>query len=351
MFILIGNPNSKYLIYTKMKIYKYILFTIITLFFSSVTNAQVLKVESFEKDLTDVTACSNAVKDGNGDTCALVKISLPVTGCEFSGNIVGKPEFHVSEYWVYMTPSSKKLIVRCPGCKTLQVDLKTNEGKVGVESAVTYQLELSGYSNTIAFSNNQIVQTNKDAISPVSTSSNTINGHDYVDLGLPSGVKWATCNVGASSPSDYGDYFAWGETMTKSEYTKENSKTDEKNIEDISGNAQYDAARANWGGSWRIPTKTECEELKDKCTWIWATQDKCKGYMVTGPNGKSIFLPAVGWRYGASLSGTEIYGDYWTSTPSDRNSHVSYYVYFKNDSYGVSWEYRNFGYPIRPVSD
>ena len=91
------------------------------------------------------------------------------------------------------------------------------------------------------------------------------NGHEYVDIGLPSGLKWATCNVGASSPEDYGDYFAWGETSPKAEYTWENSVTYGEQMSDISGNAQYDAATANWGGSWRMPTKEQMEELVEHC--------------------------------------------------------------------------------------
>ena len=93
------------------------------------------------------------------------------------------------------------------------------------------------------------------------------DGHEYVDLGLPSGLKWATCNVGASKPEDFGNYYAWGETSPKDEYTEDNCSTYEKQINDISGNAQYDAARANWGGKWRLPTKSEMQELRYKCTW------------------------------------------------------------------------------------
>lgn len=93
-----------------------------------------------------------------------------------------------------------------------------------------------------------------------------INGHEYVDLGLPSGLKWATCNVGANKPEDYGNYYAWGETGTKSSYGASNSKTYGKQMNDIKGNSQYDAARSNWGGSWRLPTEKELEELVNKCT-------------------------------------------------------------------------------------
>ena len=114
-----------------------------------------------------------------------------------------------------------------------------------------------------------------------------------VDLGLPSGLKWATYNVGATTPEDYGNYYAWGETATKSEYTKQNSVTYRRQIYDISGNAQYDAARANWGSTWRMPTKAEIEELLIDCAWTRTTQNGVNGYRVTGPNDNSIFLPAT----------------------------------------------------------
>ncbi|MBO7283756.1 MAG: PEGA domain-containing protein, partial [Bacteroidales bacterium] len=125
----------------------------------------------------------------------------------------------------------------------------------------------------------------KSILAGSKTKSSTINGHEYVDLGLPSGLKWATCNVGASSPEEYGDYYAWGEIETKSEYTKDNSKTRGKSMSDISGNTMYDVACAKWGGSWRLPTKKELEELESKCKWEWTTINGKKGYKVTGPHG------------------------------------------------------------------
>lgn len=101
----------------------------------------------------------------------------------------------------------------------------------------------------------------------LSAPQGCINGHNYVDMGLPSGLKWATCNVGASRPEDYGDYYAWGEIQTKSEYTVENSLTFGRNIGNISGNSRYDVACAQWGSSWRLPTFTEIEELQNLCKW------------------------------------------------------------------------------------
>lgn len=176
-------------------------------------------------------------------------------------------------------------------------------------------------------------------------------GHEWVDLGLPSGVKWATCNVGASSPWDYGYYFAWGETSTKSTYTEENSKTYKRNMGDISGNPNYDAARANWGGSWRMPTKKECEELKTKCKWTWTTSGGNKGYKVVGPNGNSIFLPAAGFRDGTSLYRAGAYGSYWSSTPGGDVTPGAYYLYFIGGNQSVHWEYRKYGQSVRPVTE
>ena len=116
---------------------------------------------------------------------------------------------------------------------------------------------------------------------PFALTTGKHKGHDWVDLGLPSGLKWATCNVGASSPSDYGDYFAWGEISTKSSYDDNNSTTFLKEIGDIAGNPTYDVARAKWRGSWRLPTEKEFQELIENCTWEWTTQDGVNGFRVT----------------------------------------------------------------------
>ncbi len=176
----------------------------------------------------------------------------------------------------------------------------------------------------------------------------TLSGHDYVDLGLS--VKWATCNVGASSPGDYGDYFAWGETTTKSTYTEENSKIYGKDMGDISGNSAYDAARANWGGSWRMPTQKEMWALRH-CRWISTTCGGHKGYRVTGRNGNSIFLPAAGLYNGSSLSYVGVGGYWWNSTPYENDMQNAYHVYFDFNRYGCTWFHRYFGLSIRPVSD
>ena len=181
----------------------------------------------------------------------------------------------------------------------------------------------------------------------VRATTGMLNGHEWVDLGLS--VLWATCNVGASSPSDYGNYYAWGETKTKSSYTEDNSRTYKVEMGDISGNPSYDAATANWGGGWRMPTNGDLEELVDMCDWVWTSQGGRSGYKVTGPTGNSIFLPDAGLRYGTSFNRLGSY--YWSSTPDGGNTQYACSLYIFNDLYGVDWYSRGYGRSVRPVLD
>ena len=188
----------------------------------------------------------------------------------------------------------------------------------------------------------------KDSVNKeITVAENTINGHAYVDLGLPSGLKWATCNVGASKPEEYGNHYAWGETSTKSNYSSDNSVTYDKNFSDIGGDPQYDVARKQWGGTWRLPTKAEFDELRQNCTWTWTKQNGINGYKVTSKkNGNSIFLPAAGWRDGTS-QGT--FGGYWSSTPHESSSDGAYALGFESDGHGTYWYSRGVDYSVRPV--
>lgn len=182
----------------------------------------------------------------------------------------------------------------------------------------------------------------------------------YVDLGLS--VKWAVSNVGANTPEEYGNYYAWGEIDTKSDYTNNSTNG---NKPDISGNIQYDAATANWGNGWRMPTNTEMTELKNDCEWIMMTYNGVSGYKVIGPNGNYIFIPMSGSYEGTSLKNVGTKGYLWTSTPDYRTTSDFYsgYIYHHYDiAYGLlleennitvssSEEYRKYGKPIRPVVD
>ncbi len=183
-----------------------------------------------------------------------------------------------------------------------------------------------------------------------------INSYGYVDLGLPSGLKWATCNVGADSHEDYGDYFSWGDTEPKMDYSPENTNTwGEHVLLDISGIEQYDAATANWGEAWRMPKEKEMYELLNECTWRWVTEKNVNGYKVEGPNGHSIFLPAAGYMTGDNHCDAGSIGRYWISKPNNNYSDGAdgaYYVLL--DAYSVpsvNCHYRYNGQNIRPVSD
>lgn len=180
-----------------------------------------------------------------------------------------------------------------------------------------------------------------------------------VDLGLS--VKWACCNVGASVPEGYGNYYAWGETATKSSYYSDNSTTyglsyselQSRGIIGSDGNltASYDAATANWGGSWRMPTHDEIKELVNNCTWKWTTYNGVNGRLVTGPNGNSIFLPAAGYRFGTDLYNAGSSGYYWSATPLS-DSYYAYYLYFYSGNYDWDYyDYRYYGHAVRPVSE
>ena len=215
----------------------------------------------------------------------------------------------------------------------------------------------------------------------------TLKMREYVDLGIVVGgkkIKWATCNVGAANPQDYGDYFAWGETsgydsgkttfkwdnykwmqsgqsnyqyITK--YTVADEQTDgiwydgggnfigeNKTVLDF----EDDAARANWGGSWRMPTNTEMEALL-ALSKEWGTYKGFYGYKFTGSHGKTLFLPAAGYRYGPYLSNAGSYGYYWSSSLNEDYSDFAWYVYFTLGDAKSNKNDRYFGRSVRPVTE
>ena len=178
---------------------------------------------------------------------------------------------------------------------------------------------------------------------------NTHNAHKYVDLGLS--VKWATCNVGANTPEEYGNYFAWGETTTKSSYSNTNYKYS-SNPSTLPLSA--DVAHVNWGGNWRMPTKAEQDELRNSsnCTWTWTTQNGVKGYKVTSKkNGNSIFLPAAGYCKSGSLSGAGYYSLFWSSSRYTSGGYYAYDLYFSSSDVDWSSNERYYGLPVRAVCE
>ena len=171
-----------------------------------------------------------------------------------------------------------------------------------------------------------------------------------IDLGLPSGTKWACCNVDATTPEGYGGYYAWGETSEKSYYDWGTYKwcngsydnftkyctdpkcgnVDGKTVLDLSD----DVAHVRMGGSWRMPNIEQMNELIDNCTRTWTSQNGVNGILVTGKNGGQIFLPAAGYRFYDGLDDAGLYGYYWSSSLSQ---------YFDDGAYGLGFYYRSWG--------
>ena len=232
----------------------------------------------------------------------------------------------------------------------------------GLQANTTYYVRAyavnskgTAYGEQVSFTTSEQSSTPNDG---------TENSHEYVDLGLS--VKWATCNVGANAPEEYGDYFAWGEVEPKTTYnwstykwcngsydtqTKYCTNSSYGTVDNkIVLEAEDDAAAVNWGGAWRMPTKAEQDELRNNCIWIWTIQNGVNGYKVTGPNGNSIFLPAAGYRGGSSLSSAGSDGNYWSSSLDTDDPYYGAYCLYFNSGYVVWYDYsRCRGHSVRPV--
>lgn len=211
--------------------------------------------------------------------------------------------------------------------------------------------------------------------------------HAYVDLGLPSGLLWATCNVGAENPEDYGDYFVWGETEPY--YSEGNAQSTASDIWKTGKSAGYywfsykwcnghyntmtkyctsssygtvdnktvldpedDVAHVKWGGNWRMPTKAEQDELLTQCTWTWTQLNGVNGYKVSSKqqgNTNYLFLPAAGYRYDSSLYRVGSYGVYWSSSLGASDSNDAYRVSFDSSYVDGGSHCRYYGRSVRPV--
>ena len=199
---------------------------------------------------------------------------------------------------------------------------------------------------------------------PVQNNNSNPTDHDYVDLGLPSGILWATMNIGAEEPEDFGSYFAWGETSPKSTYNLESYTYANGYSEDDPQLTKYcnidnrtiledsdDAAIVNWGNGWRMPTYDEVVELRDYCRHEFTTQNGVPGTLVTGPNDRSIFIPAAGGRVWES-STDEGEGSYWANSLSTSSPIDAQGFHFEDNStyaFTAHSARRYYGYPIRPV--
>ena len=186
----------------------------------------------------------------------------------------------------------------------------------------------------------------------------------WVDLGLPSGTLWATCNIGATTPEEYGDYFAWGETETKEIYDWSTYKYCNGSgfaltkycCNDSYGNDGFvdslcyleysdDVAKVNLGVGWRMPTAAEQFELEDNCRWTWTEQNGVAGYLATGPNGNNIFLPAAG----GSCREAGVWCCYWSSKCFSFQSDIGIFLSLTEYDRTMEGSSRSIGLPVRPV--
>lgn len=213
---------------------------------------------------------------------------------------------------------------------------------------------LNAQTVNIHFKNGQTIEYPSDNVDYVDFSLKaadpTLTAGQVIDLGLS--VYWASCNLGAESPEEYGNYYAWGETRPKSDYEEKNYSYYDNNIkqyidigEDIAG-TEYDAATANWGSDWRMPTKEQMRELVDNCTWEWTQINGINGYKITGTNGNSIFLPAAGFN-NISISKNEQLL-YWTS--SESSDGIAFQLHVYGAEIHTAGNNKYWGCSIRPVT-
>lgn len=215
----------------------------------------------------------------------------------------------------------------------------------------------NGQSINVHFKNGQTIKYPYQNVDYVDFSDKEaepqLTAGKAVDLGLS--VYWASCNVGAETPGDYGNYYALGETSPKSYYGEENYSFYNKETKkytffgnEIAG-TEYDAATVNWGKDWKMPTKAQFQELRDKCTWEWTQDEGANGYKVTARNGNSIFLPATGWNNYALLSIDEqLY--YWISD-SIAKAKGSYFTFSGNSNNSYIGMFNKYiGLSVRPVT-
>lgn len=300
-----------------------------------------------------------------GKSCGTKNISVSQSGMEYSLT-VDKTEISVgaaetseiisimcNDSWTAMSDVNWVVlsVYSGRGDNTFTVSVRVNSTTEKRTGTITFMGSNSGIIRTIS-----ITQQGK---SPLDT-----NGHEYVDLGLPSGLLWATCNIGASKPEEYGDYFAWGETTTKSiydsssyKYCKDSDGTLTKYCTDSRyGIVDYtavldledDAAHVNWGSKWRMPTSEELDELRDSnnCTWTWTIQNGVNGYRVTSKkSNESLFLPAAGDCYNYFDAG----GSYWSSSLCVSYPCNAHYLSFGSGFVGWYDFSRCVGHSVRPV--
>lgn len=287
-------------------------------------------------------SCSDDKDGNNGAISCIVSVTAADGGCVSIDNYTGSK--------AVLSAGNTLVVVAVPNDGYQFVGWYVGDGEAPVSTDAIYTF---------------IVKSDLQLVAKFDVGVN-YNGYEYVDLGLPSGIKWAACNVGATAPEEYGCYYSWGETEEKTNYdwstykhcggsnstmtkycNKSNFGTvDDKTVLDLDD----DVAHVEWGGDWRMPTKEEQDELRDNCTWEWTTLNDVAGYRVTGPNGNSIFLPAAGYRVGKDIGEKGKNGYYWSSSLFPTLCYNAYALRFYNGTNAWGSRLRYYGQPVRAVS-
>ena len=360
--------------------------TTLTAHFTKLSNLTICSAGNGRVSFKDMSGTSRIALYGSEVTV----IATPDEDCDFIGWFIGDAETPVSIDAEYTFVVEENITLTAKFSKRPVVTIRSaGNGRVSFkDSSETSVAVLPGSEVTVIATPDEdcdfIGWFIGDAETPVSTDAEytfavmedlaliakfaplPINGHEWVDLGLPSGLKWATCNVGASAPEDYGDYYRWGDTnnrglcdwdvykwcndsynsMTKYCTNRKYGTVDNKTTLD----PEDDAAHVEWGGTWRMPTLDEQKELLNNCTCTKTTQNGVVGYNVTGPNGNSIFLPAAGYGYKWVFNERDSSGYYWSSSLRSSRNDGAYHLYFGSEAVTASSS-RCYGMFVRPVSE
>ena len=339
--------------------------------------------------ITNYIGASANVLIGNG----VEVVATPEAGYNFLGWYLGNSDVLVSTDAVFTFTASKDIALLAKFEKSFSVSVRSaGNGKVSFKDIAETSLNdvLIGTELTAIATPDEkcdflgwFIGDSEESVSTEATYTFTVeenvslvakferrktfkDGYEYVDLGLPSGLKWAAYNVGATAPEEYGGYYAWGETEEKSNYSWSTYKwcngsydtmtkyctdsyygtVDNKTVLDL----EDDVAHVKWGGDWRMPTTEEQRELLNNCTWEWTALNGVNGYRVTGPNGNSIFLPAAGYRGGTGVYGRGIVGYCWSGSLDSNVGDSAYSLYFDDSYCGWGNDDRYYGQSVRPVS-
>ncbi len=271
-------------------------------------------------------------------------IFLPGAGCRFRGSLIN---MFNAQYW-----SSKSDFLESAQCLCLtpqQFNIRSYERYYGLNIRPvcrpcedTDEVSIEDKRNVFQNIVHGIVYQEQDS------TDNDHNAPQWVDLGLPSGTLWGKCNIGAKHPEECGYYIAWGETENKTSYNKKNSDT--YGLSRLWAlNAYYDAAHRHCGNEWHTPSPDQLKELCECCEWTWLTVNGVNGYLVTGQNGNSIFLPATGYRYDNKWDERSTYGHYWSNSPDNDFTTDAHLLCFNDNSRHISPGNRSYGRCIRAV--